>query len=603
MPGIVGIITRKPAKWAESKVLQMVESQRHESFYTSGVWKDECLGIYVGWTALQNSFSDGMPLTNEHGDVSLVFSGEEYPEPGTAERLRRQGHSLNSDDPSYLVHLYEDDANFFVRLNGMFHGLLVDRTRGTTTLFNDRYGMHRIYYHEAKDAFYFAAEAKAILRVCPELRSADPRGLGEFVACSCVLENRTIFKDVHVLPGGSSWNFRNGLIDQKTTYFLPREWEQQDVLEAEPFYRELRDVFSRNLPRYFNGHQRVGMTLTGGMDTRVIMAWHKPAPQSLPCYTFGGMFRDCQDVRLARRVAKVRQQPHEVLTVGKEFLSQFPHYAERSVYLTEGGVDVYRASDLYVSERARDVAPVKVVGTYGSEIVRHMVMFKPMAPSSDVFRPDFMPAVEQASVTYSELRRQHPVTFAAFSQSPWYHSRILSLEQSQLSVRSPFLDNDFVRTMFRAPKDLRDDVRLRLIRDGDSVLAGIRTDRGIGGNSGALSAAVYRGAMEFTFKAEYAYDYGMPQWISRVDHFLSPLRLERLFLGRHKMLHFRVWYRDALADYVRNTLLDPRTLGRPYIERKGVEAVVRGHLDGGENHTTAIHKLLTMELLHRLFLD
>ena len=197
------------------------------------------------------------------------------------------------------------------------------------------------------------------------------------------------------------------------------------------------------------------MTLTGGMDTRVIMAWHKPAPKSFPCYTFGGMFRECHDVRLARKVAKVRQQPHEVLTVGNEFLSRFQHYAERSVYLTEGGVDVYRAADLYVSERARNLAPVKVVGTYGSEIVRHMVMFKPMAPSPELFRPDFMPSVEQAEVTYSELRRQHPVTFAAFCQSPWYHSRILALEQSQLSVRSPFLDNDFVRTMFRAPKDLQ----------------------------------------------------------------------------------------------------------------------------------------------------
>ena len=603
MPGIAGIITKKPGKWAEPLVRQMVEAQRHESFYTSGAWKDEGLGIYVGWTALENSFADGMPLTNESGEVSLVFSGEEYPEPGTGERLRHQGHSVNSDDSSYLVHLYEDDPNFVVKLNGIFHGLLVDRVRGTATLFNDRYGMHRIYYHEGKDAFYFAAEAKSILAVCPELRRADPRGLGEFVACSCVLENRTIFKDIHALPGASSWNFRNGSIDQKTTYFLPREWEEQDLLEAEPFYRALREVFSRNLPRYFNGRQRVGMTLTGGMDTRVIMAWHKPAPKSLPCYTFGGMFRECQDVRLARQVAKVRQQPHEVLTVGKEFLSQFQHYAERTVYLTEGGVDVYRASDLYVSERARSLAPAKVVGTYGSEIVRHMVMFKPMAPSPELFRPDFMPAVEQAGITYSKLRRQHPVTFAAFSQSPWYHSRILSLEQSQLSVRSPFLDNDFVRTVFRAPKNLRDDVRQRLIRDGDSALAGIRTDRGIGGNSGALSAAVYRGAMEFTFKAEYAYDYGMPQWVSRIDHFLSPLRLERLFLGRHKLLHFRVWYRDALADYVRDTLLDPRTLARPYIERKGVEAIVRGHLDGGENHTTAIHKLLTMELLHRLFLD
>ena len=45
------------------------------------------------------------------------------------------------------------------------------------------------------------------------------------------------------------------------------------------------------------------------------------------------------------------------------------------------------------------------------------------------------------------------------------------------------------------------------------------------------------------------------------------------------------------------------TLARPYIERKGVEAIVRGHLGGGQNHTTAIHKLLTLELLHRQFLD
>ena len=45
-------------------------------------------------------------------------------------------------------------------------------------LFNDRYGMQRIYCHESKDAFYFAAEAKAILAVRPELRRMDARGLG-----------------------------------------------------------------------------------------------------------------------------------------------------------------------------------------------------------------------------------------------------------------------------------------------------------------------------------------------------------------------------------------------------------------------------------------
>ena len=60
-----------------------------------------------------------------------------------------------------------------------------------------------------------------------------------------------------------------------------------------------------------------------------------------------------------------------------------------------------------------------------------------------------------------------------------------------------------------------------------------------------------RSFLDLTVKAEYAYDYGMPQWVARIDHVLAPLHLERLFLGRHKFYHFRVWYRDTLSAYFR----------------------------------------------------
>jgi asparagine synthase (glutamine-hydrolysing) len=109
--------------------------------------------------------------------------------------------------------------------------------------------------------------------------------------------------------------------------------------------------------------------------------------------------------------------------------------------------------------------------------------------------------------------------------------------------------------------------------------------------------------LQFTFKADYAYDYGMPQWVAQVDHVFSALHLERLFLGRHKFYHFRVWYRDALARYVQEVLLDPAALSRPYVDRKGLETMVRAHLKGDRNYTVGIHKALTLELLHRLFID
>src|SRR5271155_5234207 len=100
MPGIVGFITKLPRDQATAELLRMVEALRHEDFYVTGTWMDESLGVYVGWAARKNSFSDGMPLRNERGDVVLVFSGEDYPEPGTAAGLKERGHACEQEGPS-----------------------------------------------------------------------------------------------------------------------------------------------------------------------------------------------------------------------------------------------------------------------------------------------------------------------------------------------------------------------------------------------------------------------------------------------------------------------------------------------------------------------
>jgi asparagine synthase (glutamine-hydrolysing) len=605
MPGIVGLITQMPRECAEQELLQMVESLRHENFYLTGTCIQESLGVYVGWIERKDSFCSGMPLRNEQGDVILVFSGEEFPEPGMGQGLKQRGHQFDLTGPSYLVHLYEEDSSFPAGLNGRFHGLLIDKSHRTATLFNDRYGMQRIYYHDSPDGFYFAAEAKAILAVHPELRRMNSRSAGEFIACGSVLENRTLFDDIHVLPAASAWIFRSASLERKSSYFQPREWEDQEKLEPEFYYRELQGVFARNLPRYFRGDERIGMSLTGGLDTRMILAWHKREPGSLPCYTFGSTFRENQDVRVARRVAKFCNQPYEVITAGREFLSDFGRYAERAVYLTDGCVDVGRAPDLYLNERVRKIASVRMTGNYGGEVLRRVRAFKAEEPLPGLFSPELLSHLKQAGETYAVLASQHPVSFAVFNQAPWHHYGVLALEQTQLCLRSPFLDNDLVRTVYRAPASAlaTNEISLRLIADGNAALLQIPTDRGVSGRKWSFSEGVSRALLEFLFKAEYVYDMGMPQWLARFDHSLSQLHLERLFLGRHKVFHFRIWYREALAGYVRETLLDPRSMSRSYVERKRIETVVEAHLKGDRNYTKELHTLLTLELIHRLFLD
>lgn len=604
MPGIVGLITRLPRQRAEAEMQRMARSLLHEPAYLSGTWSDEALGLYVGWTALRGSFAREMPVCDERRDRTLIFSGEDFAGAGGRRRGKEQGRAVEDDGPSYLARLAEG-AEFPRMLNGWFHGVLAERAEARAILFNDRYGAHRLYYHEAPDAFYFAAEAKAILAVRPELRSIDPVGLGEFISCGCALENRTLFRGIRLLPPASAWTIRNGKVEGRARYFDPREWEEQSPLAGEDYYRQLRDVFSENLGRYFRGDERIGVSLTGGLDTRMIMAWRKAAPGSLPCYSFGGIYRESQDVKIARKVARQCGQTHETIPLGGEFLARFPRYAERTVFLADGCVEVRYAPDLYLNELAAKIAPVRITGNYGGEVLRGVQAFRPIDPVPELFDADVSVYIERAKDTYNRLLPVHPLSFAAFRQTPWHHCGLLSLEQSQLTLRSPFLDNDFVRTVYRAPASTlaSDDISLRLIAEGNPALLRIGTDHGLGGRLPGWLATLRRDYLEFTFKAEYAYDYGMPQTVARIDHALHWAHLERLFLGRHKFDHFRVWYRDVLADYVREMLLDSRTLSRPYLQRKTVEEIVRGHLKGNRNYTMALHKVLSLEHLHRLFID
>jgi asparagine synthase (glutamine-hydrolysing) len=547
-----------------------------------------------------------MPIWNERKDICLVFSGEDFTDLGEIEGLRAQGHEFDSENASYLVHFYEELGDkFFEKLNGRFNGVLVDLRKKNIVLFNDRYGLNRTYYSENRGGFYFSSEAKSLLRALPELRRLDFPSLAETFSCGCVLQNRTLFSGISLLPGGSAWRVAPGQNVQKEFYFRPETWENQGPLDSRGFYDLLKETWARVLPRYLRGKEKIAVSLTGGKDSRMIMAWAQCPPGTLPCYTFGGTYRDCEDVKLARRVAEVCQQPHTVITVDKEFLKEFPYFAERTVYLTDGNLNVTGSPGLFGHRLARQIAPIRLTGNYGQEILRCSVAFKPMPISPSIFTNEFGHLVANAAKTYEFELANSGRSFVAFKQVPWHHYSRLSMELSQVTLRSPFLDNDLVSLSFRRPLATAEiiGVQLRLIAEANPTLGHIETDRGLLYKPIPLYTKARHFYQQFTFKAEYAYDYGMPQALAKVDHALKTFRLERLFLGRHKYSHFRIWYREPLSAYVKEILLDSRTRKRPYLNGNRIEEVVKEHTEGRGNYTLEIHKLLTSELIQRQFIE
>lgn len=602
MPGIAGIIAPGAAQARESALHRMVQSMMHESFYNSGVSAEASLNAAVGWVARAGSFAVGMPLWNRTRDVCLIFAGEDYPDSVELARLASRFGQMDGGSPQYLVHLYEElgDA-FFAKLNGWFAGVVIDLRQNKVVLFNDRYGLHRIYYSDNESGFYFASEAKALLKVLPQHRRLNEESLGEYFSCGCPLRGRTLFGGVSMLPPGSAWTFATGRKPARVCYFDVGEWKRQERLGVEESYERLRETFARIVPRYLHGREKVGVSLTGGVDSRMFMAWSNARKGTLPCYTFGGMFRESIDVKVARRIAGICGQPHQVLGVAEDFLRQFPKLVEQTVYLTDGAMDPTGTPDLYVNRIAREIAPVRLTGNYGGEILRSLVAFKPVKLDSRMFADAFRGLVDRGAEVYRSELEPRRLSFVVSKQVPWHHYSRLALELSQITLRSPYLDNELVKLAFQMPDEaaLDNSHSLRLIADGNAELGRLGTDRGVFHRKVPVLSQLQNWWQEFTFKAEYAYDYGMPQKLVKADNAVRALHLERLFLGRHKFYHYRYWYRTALAGYVKEVLLDPQTLSRPYLNRVRVEEIVRRHTGGVGNHTLEIHRLLATELMQR----
>lgn len=606
MPGIVGIICNNPQDKNEQDLTRMMTSMLHENNYSYGTYANDQLGVYTGWICHKDSFCDCMPVWNEKKNIALIYFGENFTDLDLFDQLKAKHHRFDNSNASYLVHMYEEKGiDFLSDLNGWFSGILIDLQANLILLFNDRYGMQKIFYHEAKDAFYFASEAKALLGICPELRQFDIQGIVEYLSCSCVLENRTLYKNIFILPCASAWIFKNNGSIRKDKYFSPDIWENQPWLEKSFFYEKLKETFTHILPRYFRAKEKIGISLTGGLDTRMFMALADLPDGKYPCYTFGSMYRDCYDVTVARQVAKACNQTHQTIPAGCDFLDNFSHWAEKTVYITDGYLDVSGASEIYVNRIARNIAEIRLTGNFGGEVMRGIKHLRALPFNQTLFNDDIVQSAGKVKDTLQMNKTGTDLSFILFNESPWCNNNRLVSEQSQLTLRTPYMDNDLVSLMYRASPDIRNSKEMchRLIQDGKPELSKILTDRGSDISGRLIYPTLMHAYREFLFKAEYAYNYGMPQWLAKLDYHFKFMHLEKLFTGQHKFYHFRLWYRDQLSDYLKSVLLDDKALSRPYLNRKAVENVVEGHTKGYRNHTIEITQLLTLELIQRLLLE
>ena len=600
MPGLAGIIRFAPYESTEQDLDSMLGAMRYNNRYLHGKFVDRECGIRIGWTCHPGSFAEGMPLVSRSGDTVMIFSGENFGEPGRVAQLSHAISDKNSAKAAYLLELYTElGEKFFGELNGWFAGVIIDRRSRRVTLFNDRYGMGRIYYHAGPDEFLFASEAKAILAVRPALRRIEPERLAEFLRYNCVLGNRTLFNGISLLPKASAWSFEQNTSPRKRQYFDFSEWESQPHLEDESFYNQWANTVARVFPHYAQEGDKVALSSTAGLDTRLIMAGLRDQIKQHPSYTFNGAWGELLDVRTGRKTASVYNQAHQSISINEQFLSGFPDYARRAVHISDGTHDAFGAHDVFLNEIAREIAPIRLTGKFGSEIVRVRRLVPSRTYQPGLLQDDLRTLVEQLPTFANTNPQGHALTRVVTEEIPWHEHARVAVEQSQLVLRTPYMDNELVKLMYQAPLGSRTagDLQERYVRERAPEFARDITNMGRFSSSNPLVTKFFYYLFRAYFKVEYVYLHVTPHWLTWFDRKLEYLHLERLLSGRQKWEAYRIWIKTAFAPFLRETLCDPQADYTHFFDYQTVRTMVERHIAGTHNYLEEINKALTVQLI------
>ncbi len=588
MPGIAGVIGRSVAVDTESVVARMIAIMGHEPTYVDQIRLVPSCHACVGWVVHPDSFASHASGSSGDG-IDLAFAGECF------------GMSASTNAMDYLLDAYRQNGPSFVGdLNGLFSGMLLDSKARRALLFVDRYASERIYYHQVDGLLYFASEAKALLAVLPELRVFDPDGVAEFLAFGSCRGTRTLFKGISRLAGASLWAFDSGGVAARQTYFDPTEWECLEPLTEDQFESAFVETARSVIPQYAQAESDIGFSITGGLDTRMILAClSRPVP-NLACYTYGAASGDTLDVRIGRDIANHLGYSHRTLRIDDHFVSEFQKYLDRSIFISDGCASALSAHELFFSEMARSLAPVRLTGNFGSEVLRSMSTLKPLSLTDELVNGDFVSNVDGAIAVRTQ---GHALTSAVFDEIPSHLFGPLATARSQLTLRTPYLDNSLVKLAFQAPDLSRHSpaAALRLISSGHKQLGKAPTDLGFSCGQQTPLDAARRLFCKFSFKLDYWDKEGLPPNLAILDS-CRPLLERSGLLGLHKFLPYRRWFKDELVDVIEHAAKRAACGSQPWWNRKVVPRIATDHISGRRNYLREINSILTLDSIERVLI-
>ncbi len=608
MPGLAALLTPKYDRAIAQNIRVMTEAMHYESFYQKDIFNSTKCPLVASRVHLNIVNKEHQPIYNEDKTILIMMDGELHERVNLKKKLISAGHEIKTNSDAELVlHLYEDQGDLFANdLNGWFLAVIYDGRKGEIVIVNDCFGIYRAFYTQHENTFIIASEIKSILRSGLSPYGPNIDRFPEYFLYGSILNDQTLFKNIYRLPPASLWVYKDGRVKKKQYFDFSNLKIDKSINKIE-FIEESTRLFSGIMPRYVSG-ESVSLSLTGGWDTRAVLALTKHLGYTIPCYTWCGPYRDSLDVTVARKAAKAVDLDYQVIYIKDDFFENFSDYANKTIYVSDGSADIFKSHEIHLNNLSRKVGQIRLTGKYGSQTMSGGFLVPKCNFCREMFSNQFIGDIGDFK-QYTHMFGDWQSTIDAMR---WlWPDGFMSIERSQVVLRSPYLDKEMALHLFRAPKVYLHGsvIQKHIIEKYCTQLALIASNKGAYIKSKDtienFTMGLIAGVNGVLTRLDKAYLHqNVPHYFARLDPFMKTTGLEKIFLGSNNLACYRRWIKNELRIYMTNMLLDERTLSRPYINSDFMaKTLVPEHFNNKANYMREIGNIISLEIWHRLFVD
>ena len=262
------------------------------------------------------------PMSDQEESIWVIFNGEIYNFPELKSELEGHGHIFRTkSDTEIIVHGYKQWGDDVLNhLNGMFGLAIWDVQQERLVLARDPFGIKLIYYKIENGRLYFGSEIRAVQTAIDETPEVDPNSLNLFLRYRYTPSPHTMFMGISKLASGTM------LVCEKGTAFL-RQWYQYQPAPFSPMkseeeaQEELLELYKQSMKRHLLSDVPVGLLLSGGVDSGLLLALMNLYGKSWRTYTvgYGSSFSDDELIDAAATATQFSSQHTEVTLDRKTF--------------------------------------------------------------------------------------------------------------------------------------------------------------------------------------------------------------------------------------------------------------------------------------------